>query len=141
MRFARGPRAIDATVNFPVLLDPVSNDTAIAVRAMRRQRVNRAFETVERVMLALHHHLERFVIFVFANFACRHITNVSHFGVLVAVSESTYSFGVMCRVEKLNAAYEPSTELMDNLMKVSANDSVSETVKTILFQLAERQLR
>ena len=43
--------------------------------------------------------------------------------------------------EKLNAAYEPSTELMDNLMKVSANDSVSETVKTILFQLAERQLR
>src|SRR5436190_1262058 len=66
---------------------------------MRRQRVNRAFETVERVMLALHHHLERFVIFVFANFACRHITNVSHFGVLVAVSESTYSFGVMCHVE------------------------------------------
>jgi len=43
--------------------------------------------------------------------------------------------------KKLNAAYEPSTELMDNLMKVSANDSVSETVKTILFQLAERQLR
>src|SRR5437762_13659199 len=43
--------------------------------------------------------------------------------------------------EKLNAAYEPSTELLDNLMKVSANDSVSETVKTILFQLAERQLR
>ena len=43
--------------------------------------------------------------------------------------------------KKMNAAYEPSTELMDNLMKVSANDSVSETVKTILFQLAERQLR
>ena len=44
-------------------------------------------------------------------------------------------------LEKLNAAYEPPTELMDNLIKVSAGDSVSNTVKTILFQLAEQQLR
>ncbi len=65
----------------------------------RRQRVNRAFEAVEGVMPALNHNLERFVVFIFANFACRHITNVSHFGALVAVSESTYSFGVTCRVE------------------------------------------
>ena len=44
-------------------------------------------------------------------------------------------------LEKLNAAYEPPTELMENLMKVSANASVSETVKAILLELAERRIR
>jgi predicted kinase len=44
-------------------------------------------------------------------------------------------------LEKLNAAYEPPTELMDNMIKLSAGVSVSDTVKTILFKLAEQQLR
>jgi aminoglycoside phosphotransferase family enzyme/predicted kinase len=42
---------------------------------------------------------------------------------------------------KLSAAYQPPLELGPNLIKISANDSVSDTVKALLFQLAEYQLR
>ncbi len=62
----------DAAVNFPALLNSVSDHTAITMRTHRCQRVNRAFEAVEGVMLPLDHHVERFVIFVFANFAYSH---------------------------------------------------------------------
>jgi len=44
-------------------------------------------------------------------------------------------------LKKLSAAYEPPIELMENLIKVSANASVSETVKAVLFELAERRIR
>ena len=39
-------------------------------------------------------------------------------------------------LEKLNAAYEPSSELATGLITVSADDSVSDTVKAGLLQLA-----
>jgi hypothetical protein len=72
LRFSDSARAIDAAVNFSVLLNAVANHTAMAVWTNRRQRANRTLETVERVMLSLDHDLERFVVFVFTNFAFSH---------------------------------------------------------------------
>jgi hypothetical protein len=40
--------------------------------------------------------------------------------------------------EKLNAAYEPSSELATGLIKISARNAVRETVKAILLRLAEK---
>jgi aminoglycoside phosphotransferase family enzyme/predicted kinase len=42
---------------------------------------------------------------------------------------------------KLNAAYEPPSELAPDLISVSANDEASDTVKAVLLRLAENQLR
>jgi len=41
--------------------------------------------------------------------------------------------------EKLSAAYEPPSELGPDLIHVSANDAVSDTVRLVLRQLAEKQ--
>jgi thymidylate kinase len=41
--------------------------------------------------------------------------------------------------EKLNAAYQPPSELTPDLIRVSTNASVSDAVKTILRCLAENQ--
>jgi predicted kinase len=43
-------------------------------------------------------------------------------------------------LEKLTAAYEPPSELVADLIKISANDSAFDTVKTALFQLSEKRL-
>jgi hypothetical protein len=40
--------------------------------ACRRQGVNCALETIERVRFAVHHNLKRLVIVIAAGFACRH---------------------------------------------------------------------
>jgi hypothetical protein len=50
----------------------VSYDLAIAMSANWRQRVDRAFEAVEGVVLPANDHFKRFVVFIFANFACSH---------------------------------------------------------------------
>jgi hypothetical protein len=42
--------------------------------------------------------------------------------------------------EKLTAAYESPSDLAPDLVQVSANNSVSETVKAVLFKLAEKQV-
>ena len=44
-------------------------------------------------------------------------------------------------LKKLNAAYESPSELSPDLIKVSANDSVSDTVKAVLLRLSEKQLQ
>jgi uncharacterized protein len=41
--------------------------------------------------------------------------------------------------EKLNAVYEPPSELAPDLIRVSANDAVADTVKLALLKLAETQ--
>lgn len=41
--------------------------------------------------------------------------------------------------EKLNAAYEPPSELARDLIKISASGAVADTVKAILLHLAEQQ--
>ncbi len=60
--------AIDLSVGFHTVTD----DSAFAVRADRRQRVDRALEAIEGVMLPANDYFKRLVIFIFANFACSH---------------------------------------------------------------------
>ena len=71
-RSAGFARAVDATEHLSIRFNAVSDDPAIAMRANRRQRVNRAFEAVERVVLPANDYFKRLVIFIFANFAGRH---------------------------------------------------------------------
>jgi hypothetical protein len=63
---------VHAAEDFSVRFDAVADYAAITVWANRRQRVDRALEAVEGVTLSGHDHFKRFVIFVIANFACRH---------------------------------------------------------------------
>ena len=63
---------MDAAEDFSSLLHAVTDDPAVAVRADRCQRVDRALEAIERVTLAGYDHFKRLVIFIFANFACSH---------------------------------------------------------------------
>jgi hypothetical protein len=60
--------AIDLSVGFYAMPD----NPAVTVRADRRQRVDRAFETIECVMLPGYDHFKRLVVFILANFACSH---------------------------------------------------------------------
>ncbi len=71
-RSAGSARAVDATENFSVRFNAVSDDPAITMRANRRERVDRAFEAVERVVLPANDYFKCLVIFIFANFAGRH---------------------------------------------------------------------
>jgi hypothetical protein len=70
--FASRARAVDATKDLSVGLHTVPDNSALTVRADRRQRMDRAFETIECVMLSGYDHFKRFVIFILANFACSH---------------------------------------------------------------------
>ena len=63
---------MNAAIDLPIGFHTVPDDPAVAVRADRRQRVDRAFEAVEYVMLSGYDHFKRLVIFIFANFACSH---------------------------------------------------------------------
>ena len=50
----------------------MADNTAIAMSANRRQRVNCALETIERVTLSAHDDFKGLVIIVLADFAFRH---------------------------------------------------------------------
>jgi hypothetical protein len=54
-----------------IRFDAVADDTAVAVEANRRQRMDCALEAIEGVTLSAHDDFKRLVIFVLANFACR----------------------------------------------------------------------
>src|SRR4051794_2390003 len=64
--------AMVAAVHLAAGFDAVADDVAIAVMAFRRQRVDRALETVERVTFTLRDDLERFFVVVAAYFAACH---------------------------------------------------------------------
>src|SRR5262245_9083343 len=64
--------AVRAAIHRAGLLEPVANDGAAAVRADRRERMDRAFEAVERVTFSGDRHLEGFVVVVSAGFASSH---------------------------------------------------------------------
>ena len=66
-------RAVDATEYLGIRFDAVTDDTAVAVRAHRCQRVDRAFEAIEGVALSPHNYFKRFVIIILADFTSRHI--------------------------------------------------------------------
>src|SRR5260221_124670 len=61
-----------AAIDPAALLDAMSNDAALAMGASRRQRGDRAFETVERQGLSLRQDLETLVVVVAAYIAYRH---------------------------------------------------------------------
>src|SRR5207253_1896647 len=71
-RFAGRARAMDAAENLPVCFNAVPDNPALTMGANRRQRMDRALEAVERVVLPANDHFKRLVIFIFANFACSH---------------------------------------------------------------------
>jgi hypothetical protein len=70
--FAGRTCAMNAAIDLPIGFHTVPHDPAVAVWADRRQRVNRAFEAIECVMLSRYDHFKRLVIFILANFACSH---------------------------------------------------------------------
>jgi hypothetical protein len=63
---------MNATVDLSIGFYTVPDDSAVAMWADRRQRVDRALEAIECVMLSGYDYFKRFVIFIFANFACSH---------------------------------------------------------------------
>jgi hypothetical protein len=63
---------MDATEDLSIGFHAVADHPAVAVRANRCERVDCAFEAIEDVMFTGNDHFERFVIFIFANFACSH---------------------------------------------------------------------
>jgi hypothetical protein len=63
---------MNAAEDLSVRFHTVPDNLAVAMRTDRRQRVNRAFEAIKRVMLSVYDYFERFVIFILANFACTH---------------------------------------------------------------------
>jgi hypothetical protein len=72
LRFASGAGAVHAAKDLSARFDAVADDTAVAVGANRRQRMDCALEAIEGVTLSAHDDFKRLVIFVLANFACRH---------------------------------------------------------------------
>ena len=72
LRLARRARAVRAAVDLSVGFNAVPDNPAVAVRANRRQRMDRALEAVEGVTFSTKDYLKRLVIFIFANFACSH---------------------------------------------------------------------
>jgi hypothetical protein len=63
---------MNAAEDLSIGFHAMPHDPAVAVWADWRQRVDRAFEAIERVMLSGYDHFKRFVIFIFANLACSH---------------------------------------------------------------------
>jgi hypothetical protein len=43
-------------------------------------------------------------------------------------------------LEKLNAAYEPPSELAPDLIRISISGTAAETVKTVLLRLSEKSV-
>ena len=65
-------RAVRATIDFAFCFDAVTDDVTLAMRALRREHVNRTFETVEGVLLPFLPNGEGFVVIVSAHVAFRH---------------------------------------------------------------------
>ena len=64
---------MDAAEDLSIGFHAVADHPAVAVGANWRQRVDRALEAVEGVMLPANDYFKRLVIFILANFACSHI--------------------------------------------------------------------
>jgi hypothetical protein len=63
---------MDTTENFSVRFDAVADNTAVAVGANRRKRMDCALEAIKDVALSADDNLKRLVIFAPANFAFSH---------------------------------------------------------------------
>jgi len=65
-------RAVGAAVNLIANLYAVAQDAAAAVRALRRERMHSAFETIEHMRLAVFCYRKCFVVVVAASLALSH---------------------------------------------------------------------
>jgi len=65
-------RAVGAAINLAPSLYTVAQDAAIAVLALRRERMHRAFETIEDMRFAVFRHSKCFVVIVSASLALCH---------------------------------------------------------------------
>jgi hypothetical protein len=63
---------VDAAEDLSFFFNAVTDDPAIAMRAGWSQGMDRAFETIKDMRLAVHPHLEAFVVVVSAEFAFGH---------------------------------------------------------------------
>jgi hypothetical protein len=63
---------VDTTEDFSIRFNAVTDNTAVAVGANWRKRVDCALETIKGVTLSMHDDLKRLVIIVLADFAFRH---------------------------------------------------------------------
>jgi hypothetical protein len=63
---------VDTTEDFSIRFNAVTDNTAVAVGANRRKRVDCALEAIKGVTLSMHDDLKRLVIIVLADFAFRH---------------------------------------------------------------------
>jgi hypothetical protein len=67
---------VNAAKDLPIFFDPVTDDSAMAVRTGRRKRMNRALKAVEHMFLSVSHELEGFIIIIPAHFALSHTKKV-----------------------------------------------------------------
>ena len=86
--------AMGAAIHNAARFDPVPDDAALAMRAFRREHVNRAFEAVEGVFLPVPPNCEGFVVIVPAHIAFGH-TLKSH---PAARMVAPHSFGKVRRL-------------------------------------------
>jgi hypothetical protein len=63
---------MNAAKDLSISFHAVANYPAVAVRTNWRQRVDRALEAIEGMMLPGNDYLKGLVVFIFANFACGH---------------------------------------------------------------------
>jgi hypothetical protein len=73
VRLSAASRTIHAAENLSACFNTMTNDSAVAMSAHRRERVDCTLEAIEDVMLPSNNYFERLVVFIFANFACWHI--------------------------------------------------------------------
>ena len=64
--------AVSAAIDRPAGLYAMAQDSAVAMRAARREFVNCAFKAVERMILSAENNIKGFVIVVAAGFALSH---------------------------------------------------------------------
>ncbi len=100
---------MDAAKDLSIGFYAMADDPAVAVRANRRKRMDRALEAIEGVVCAGNDYLERLVIFIFTNFACSHTKYLSHAVALAAVSDlfsqAKIIFDLQIRTGIANASY------------------------------------
>ena len=71
-RYAFFMRAMGTTEKISAGLDTMANNLAVAMIALRRQRVNRAFKAIKIVGDARYYDFQRFVVVITANFTACH---------------------------------------------------------------------
>jgi hypothetical protein len=63
---------VNAAEDLSVSFHTVPDNLAVTMRTDRRQRMDRAFEAIKRVMFPTYNYFERFVVFILTNFASTH---------------------------------------------------------------------